>query len=187
MNITKILVPVDFSSCSRAALEAAVDLAGKYGATVEALHVHEPPYAVGHVTVQVPGMGEVAMIDFMHGQARSSSTRCWPTAMPRVTVTRTLLAGLPEKLIVKRPGGRPRPAGDGHRPARLQPLPHGQRHGASCGWPRRRCWWCATTGEDRRRRSPPSRPRRARPPPDRPHRETRHLRRSRKWRSVRRP
>ncbi|MCA9526224.1 MAG: universal stress protein [Myxococcales bacterium] len=102
MNIHKILVPVDFSSCSRAALEAATDMAAKYGASVEAVHVHEPPYAVGHVTVQVPGMGEVAMIDFMHGQAQKLLDEMLADChAPGVTVTRTLLAGLPEKLIVE--------------------------------------------------------------------------------------
>ena len=41
-QIRRILVPVDFSDCSRLALEHAFDLAQAFGATVDALHVIEP-------------------------------------------------------------------------------------------------------------------------------------------------
>lgn len=39
----RILVPTDFSAASRAALEHAAGLAERYGATVVALHVWQPP------------------------------------------------------------------------------------------------------------------------------------------------
>lgn len=39
----RILVPTDFSSSSRAALDHAAGLADRFGATVVALHVWEPP------------------------------------------------------------------------------------------------------------------------------------------------
>jgi len=39
----RILVPTDFSSGSRAALDHAADLAERFGATVVALHVWQPP------------------------------------------------------------------------------------------------------------------------------------------------
>ena len=43
-GIHKILVPVDFSSCSKHALERAVELAERYfGASIDVLHVWEPP------------------------------------------------------------------------------------------------------------------------------------------------
>jgi nucleotide-binding universal stress UspA family protein len=45
MPIRRILVPVDFSEGSRAALRYAAGLAESFGATIEALHVWEPaPY-----------------------------------------------------------------------------------------------------------------------------------------------
>lgn len=48
-TIRRILVPVDFSEASMAALEYAIDLAGSHHASVDVLHVWElPPY---------PGMG----------------------------------------------------------------------------------------------------------------------------------
>lgn len=102
MEFRKILVPVDFSNCSRAALTAAIDLARRYGATLEVVHVHEPPYAVGHVTVQVPGMGEVPMVDYMHHQAQTLLDDLLESeVLGDLVVTRTLLAGLPEKVIVE--------------------------------------------------------------------------------------
>jgi nucleotide-binding universal stress UspA family protein len=43
MNIKKIVVPVDFSECSRAALQFALRFARPFGASVEAIHVVSPP------------------------------------------------------------------------------------------------------------------------------------------------
>lgn len=42
-KVSKILVPVDFSECSRAALYHALSLAAQLGASVDALHVAEVP------------------------------------------------------------------------------------------------------------------------------------------------
>jgi nucleotide-binding universal stress UspA family protein len=43
-GIHKILAPIDFSSCSKRALERAVELAERYfGASIDVLHVWEPP------------------------------------------------------------------------------------------------------------------------------------------------
>ncbi len=43
----RILVPVDFSACSRAALEHALELQAAFGTSVDVLHVHEPSGFVG--------------------------------------------------------------------------------------------------------------------------------------------
>jgi len=47
LSIKRILVPVDFSACSRAALEHALELQAALGVEVEVLHVHEPSGFVG--------------------------------------------------------------------------------------------------------------------------------------------
>jgi nucleotide-binding universal stress UspA family protein len=49
--ITRILVPVDFSPSARAALEHATLLAGRFAASLDVLHVWEPPGYVGPDTL----------------------------------------------------------------------------------------------------------------------------------------
>lgn len=55
-NISRILVPVDFSECSRRALRQAADLARRLDAAVEVLYVWEPPlYVFPELLVEAPG------------------------------------------------------------------------------------------------------------------------------------
>jgi universal stress protein A len=42
-KVSKILVPIDFSDCARAALTHALSLAAQLGSTIEVLHVAEVP------------------------------------------------------------------------------------------------------------------------------------------------
>src|SRR5215472_3155083 len=42
-----ILVPVDFSACSRAALDQAYSLAEQFGGTIDVVHVWNPPVYIG--------------------------------------------------------------------------------------------------------------------------------------------
>jgi nucleotide-binding universal stress UspA family protein len=54
--IERILVPVDFSDTSRAALSEAADLAERLGASIEVLSVWEPPVYIGAGAVMaMPG------------------------------------------------------------------------------------------------------------------------------------
>jgi nucleotide-binding universal stress UspA family protein len=46
-NVTRILVPTDFSEPADAALEYATTLAGRLGASLHLLHVFEDPYLTG--------------------------------------------------------------------------------------------------------------------------------------------
>lgn len=64
-EIRKILVPIDFSSCSRGALEHALALANRYfGAQVDVLHVWETPrYVETHPTAAgLDGQGDPAHV-----------------------------------------------------------------------------------------------------------------------------
>ena len=56
-SIRRVLVPIDFSPSSRAALEYATFLAGTLGASLEALHVWEPPGYVGPDTLALLPVG----------------------------------------------------------------------------------------------------------------------------------
>ncbi|HEX2877275.1 MAG TPA: universal stress protein [Polyangiaceae bacterium] len=51
MNIQRILVPVDYSSCSRSALRLALELAEKYQATLDVVHVWDRPSYVSNVVL----------------------------------------------------------------------------------------------------------------------------------------
>lgn len=68
--ISKILVPVDFSDCSRAAVEAALQVAGKFEAELELLHVHEVPFTAGAVLVRTQDGREVTMDAFLGEESR---------------------------------------------------------------------------------------------------------------------
>ncbi len=55
-EIRRILVPVDFSECSRAALEWAALLAERFGGSIDVLHVWDTPHYVGpEFLIREPG------------------------------------------------------------------------------------------------------------------------------------
>jgi len=69
-RVARILVPVDFSACSRAAMEFAAYFAGRFGASVDVLHVWEPPrYVIPEVTVEVPGEPKKTLLEFARSEA----------------------------------------------------------------------------------------------------------------------
>lgn len=66
----KILVPMDFSACSRLALDYAVFFARHFGSQIDVLHVWEPPrYVIPEVTVQLPGEIRQSLADFARVEA----------------------------------------------------------------------------------------------------------------------
>lgn len=66
MQIQRILVPVDYSACSRASLDYAVELAEKLGAEVDIVHVWDRPSYVSDALLSrselVPGKSLIALI-----------------------------------------------------------------------------------------------------------------------------
>ncbi len=72
MNISRILVPTDFSACSRAALDQALVVARRFGARVDLLHVWELPINVlPDWIVQAPGQPPQAITALIRGRAAS--------------------------------------------------------------------------------------------------------------------
>ena len=65
LNVQKILVPVDFSECSGAAVDYAAFLASSFGARVTLLHAWQPPADLG------PFLGQVAIRDPDSGKDRT--------------------------------------------------------------------------------------------------------------------
>src|SRR2546423_15717345 len=96
-NVTKLLVPVDFSDYSERALAVAADLAQKFGATIHLVHVYPaaayvaPPLIAGPVVI---------------GQFRDESQRVFDEFVNRVkgeipvAVTSSLAEGVPHVEIL---------------------------------------------------------------------------------------
>lgn len=70
VDFSRILVPVDFSDCSRRALTQALELAQRFEGEVTILHVYEPPYALGELLVQVPDKPVLSVHDYMRMSAQ---------------------------------------------------------------------------------------------------------------------
>jgi nucleotide-binding universal stress UspA family protein len=70
VTIQRILVPVDFSACSRTAVEYAAVLARQFRASVDLLHIWEPPQYVdpeGFAFAVAPSDG--SLVEFSRSQA----------------------------------------------------------------------------------------------------------------------
>jgi nucleotide-binding universal stress UspA family protein len=69
-KLESILVPVDFSECSRAAIEHALFLAKPFGAKVEVLHVWEAPNYRGaeHVIVRDETGTHLPLVEYVQRQ-----------------------------------------------------------------------------------------------------------------------
>ena len=68
-DMQRILVPVDFSGSSTLALRHALELAQRFGATVEALHVYEVPHYLADVQIGGPGHPAVPVQAYLEQQA----------------------------------------------------------------------------------------------------------------------
>src|SRR5512132_3954903 len=70
VQISRILVPTDFSGQSRRAFEYALALARKLGATIDLVHVWEPPrYVAPDLMLAVPGWSAVTVEQFSRAEA----------------------------------------------------------------------------------------------------------------------
>lgn len=102
--IERILVPVDFSECSRAAVKAAVGLAVRYGAEVELLHVHDTPWTPESVTVRTEDGRDVAADQYLEEESRRQLEEM-AHAVPdlaRVAHRKSVRAGLSHDVIINR-------------------------------------------------------------------------------------
>jgi len=70
VQISKILVPTDFSGQSRRAFEYAIALARKLDASIDLVHVWEPPrYVAPDLMLAVPGWSAVTVEQFSRAEA----------------------------------------------------------------------------------------------------------------------
>jgi nucleotide-binding universal stress UspA family protein len=73
--LRKVLVPTDFSPCSDQALEYALAIAERFGATIELLHVWEVPQGIGVETMPflaMQGGDSMSLMDYVRSEAEKS-------------------------------------------------------------------------------------------------------------------
>ncbi len=104
-NPKRILAPVDFSACSRAAVEWASRFAVAVAATVDVLHVWETPVHVGpEMLVHIPGERTQTLGQFTGLRARGEMERFLAmTEQPQVVRGR-IESGDPVEVIVRLAG-----------------------------------------------------------------------------------
>jgi universal stress protein A len=105
-RLKKILVPVDYSDCSRVAMEYALFLAERFDAEIEVLHVVEipPHWWVEHTTVVKPDTGEEQLLSelLMQQAVKADTEFLAPFARDAtIPIERSLLKGRPSKVIVE--------------------------------------------------------------------------------------
>ena len=100
-QIKRILVPTDFSHPSDLAVEYAIDLARKYGASIHVLHVLEDvnftaSYPDGFFT-ELPTL-RAQLVSQAQARIAETASRCGPS---NVTVTTQVTDGRPARVIVE--------------------------------------------------------------------------------------
>ena len=103
-RLKKILVPVDYSDCSRVAMEYALFLAERFDAEIEVLHVAEIPLEEEEHTVVKPDTGEEEVLSglIMHQAVKAGTEFLAPFVRDAtIPIERGLLKGRPGKVIVE--------------------------------------------------------------------------------------
>ena len=101
--IERILVPTDFSPCSRAALEYALMLARRFSASIDLLHVWKVPvYATHDAWIDHPSGVRESLDNFLEKQSREEmETLLSDVGAADVRVNARLESGDPREAILK--------------------------------------------------------------------------------------
>jgi nucleotide-binding universal stress UspA family protein len=101
-TISRVLVPVDFSACSRAALEYALFLGERFGASIDVLHVWDRPHGVGpEFLIREPGGTEHPVLEDARDRAGVELDEFLSRVRPRENVHAVLDHGKPYNTILK--------------------------------------------------------------------------------------
>jgi nucleotide-binding universal stress UspA family protein len=104
MQIQSILVPVDYSECSRAALAYAAQFARDFGATLDVVHVWDrPAYVDEPVKVHLPDGGTCSLVDLIRQNAEREMAAFIQAAEldPKTKLSSRLLSGNPAATILR--------------------------------------------------------------------------------------
>jgi universal stress protein A len=101
-RLQKILVPVDYSDCSRMAMEYALFLAERFEAGIEVLHVAEIPLGEEHTVVK-PDTGEEQLLSelIMEQAVKAETEFLAPFVRATIPIEKSLLKGRPARVIVE--------------------------------------------------------------------------------------
>lgn len=103
MKIERILVPVDYSQCSRTALRFAVELAERFRASLDVVHVWDRPSYVSNVvmTTHEPIAGKSLIAMIQENAQRDLDDFLSATARPDgVVLSGRLIAGDPASALL---------------------------------------------------------------------------------------
>ena len=109
MKVERILVPVDYSTCSRAALRTAVELAQKFNAALDVVHVWDRPSYVTDVvmTTTEPVSGKSLIRMIQENAQRDLDEFLQTSELPSGTsVAGRLLSGDPASALLHELRGR---------------------------------------------------------------------------------
>lgn len=102
MKIKRILVPVDYSECSQAALTTAGFVAGAFGGAIDVIHVWDRPSYVSE-DIKVKEQGEVrTLLDMIRENAEKEMAEFLRKVElpPNVQVSHRLVSGNPAATIL---------------------------------------------------------------------------------------
>jgi len=103
MGIRRIMVPIDYSENSKAALQYGAELARSFGASIDIVHVWDrPTYLTDAVMVQRPGeahkpIGELIRENAQHDMDEFLTELGLPSGVP---VTSRLISGEPASALI---------------------------------------------------------------------------------------
>lgn len=102
MNIRRILIPIDYSAYSLAALRFGLELAGKLGATVDVVHVWDrPSYVAAALLAPTQKQLERPLPELIEQQAEQDLREFLAKAELSAPVAGRLLAGEPKAAILE--------------------------------------------------------------------------------------
>ncbi|HVJ15832.1 MAG TPA: universal stress protein [Polyangiaceae bacterium] len=107
MAYQRILVPVDYSDCSRAAVNTALEIAQKFSASIDIVHVWDRPTYVSDVLmVGSQGQSQKSLVDLIRENAEKDmndflATLQFPSG---VAVSHRLISGEPASTIIEELG-----------------------------------------------------------------------------------
>ncbi|HSU39504.1 MAG TPA: universal stress protein [Polyangiaceae bacterium] len=103
MKIQSILVPVDYSECSAAAVTLAIEVASKFGAELDVVHVWDRPTYVSEDIQVGHGDGAHSLIELIRANAEREMAQFIAelSVPPRLKCSTRLLSGNPAATILK--------------------------------------------------------------------------------------